>query len=220
MVLPSIVQNVLIPNARHHCDIYVQCYHQHAERVGRLNQGGAINPNNILLLEKAAIDVAKTHGGRLPHVEFVNDTQQSFWKKYRISLEKYHDITDEDGRPLYFSYKAGQWSEVSLNNLVKQWHSIDSVFTWLETTSQQLNNVPYSRVGIVRSDAMLLTPVDIASLDRDEMDVQNRHAVLAPFGKLTINDRMIYGSLEGVRVWAMKRFELIETRVQLRQDPG
>jgi hypothetical protein len=31
---------------------------------------------------------------------------------------------------------------------------------------------------------------------------------------------MICGPLEGVRVWAMKRFELIETRAQLRQDAG
>jgi hypothetical protein len=66
-----------------------------------------------------------------------------------------------------------------------------------------------------------LTPIDhIASLDRDEMDVHNQHAILAPFGKHPVNDRMIYGPLEGVKVWATKRFELIENRVQLRQDPG
>ena len=76
-------------------------------------------------------------------------------------------------------------------------------------------------MGIFRSDAVFLTPIDhIASFDRDEMDVHNQHAVLAPFGKHPVNDRMIYGRLEGVKVWATKRFELIENLVQLRQDPG
>jgi hypothetical protein len=31
---------------------------------------------------------------------------------------------------------------------------------------------------------------------------------------------MICGPLEGVKVWAMKRFDLIEKRVPLRHDPG
>jgi hypothetical protein len=110
------------------------------------------------------------------------------------------------------------WSEASLDNLVKQWYSIDSVFALMETTSQQLNNVSHSRVGMFRSDAMFLTPIDVSLLDRDEMDVQNRHAVLAPFGKHPVNDRMICGPLEGVKVWATKRFELVGKRVRLRQQ--
>ena len=224
MVLPSIVRNILIPNARHQCDIYVHYYHQHAEKAGRGNRGGAIDPTDILLLKKAGIDVAKDYGGRLPHVEFVNDTEQSFRKKRGTSLEKYHNTTDKEGRPLYFPWKAAAFKsaflKASLTNIVKQWHSIDSVFTLMETTSQKLNNVSYTRVGMFRSDVMFLTPIDIASLDRDNMDVHNRHAVLAPFGKYPINDRMIYGPLEGVKVWATKRFKLIEKRVKLHEDPG
>ena len=71
-----------------------------------------------------------------------------------------------------------------------------------------------------QSDTVRLTPIDMASLDRDEMDLRNQHAVLVPFGKHTFNDRVIYGPLAGVIVWATKRFELIENRVHLRQDPG
>ena len=56
---------------------------------------------------------------------------------------------------------TGMWN-TSINNLVKQWHSIDSVLTLMETTSQQLNNVSYSRAGMFR---YILTPIDIASLD-------------------------------------------------------
>jgi hypothetical protein len=223
MVLPSIVQNILIPNARHECDIYVHYYHQRAETAGRYNPGGAIDPDDIFLLKQAAIDVAKHHGygGRLPHVAFVNDTELSFGKKRGTSLDKYQNTTDKKGRPLYFPWKDKGWQTSSLTNMVKGWHSIDSVFQLMETTSaQQLHNFSYSRVGIFRSDVMFLTPIDIAALDRDRMDVHNQHVVLAPFGKHPVNDRMIYGPLLGVKVWATQRFELIEKRVQLHKDPG
>jgi hypothetical protein len=43
--------------------------------------------------------------------------------------------------------------------------------------SQQLNHVPYRRVGMFRSDTMFVTPIDIASLDLDGMDVENQHAI-------------------------------------------
>ena len=48
---------------------------------------------------------------------------------------------------------------------------------------------------ILLSDAMFLTPIDIASLNRDEMDLHNQHAALVPFGKRPVNDRIIYGPL-------------------------
>ena len=86
--------------------------------------------------------------------------------------------------------------------------------------SKQLHNVSYSRVGMFRSDAMSLTLINKASLDRDEMDLHNQRAVLVPFGKRQFYDRMIYGPLECVIVWATKSFELIENRAQLCQDPG
>ena len=58
MVLPSIVRNLLLPNARHNCDVYVHYYRVFAEAVGRRNPGRAIDPDAVLLLEEAAKDVA------------------------------------------------------------------------------------------------------------------------------------------------------------------
>jgi hypothetical protein len=54
IVLPSIVRNILILDARHRCDIYVHYYHQHAKKAGRWNQGDAMDPNDILLLKKGS----------------------------------------------------------------------------------------------------------------------------------------------------------------------
>ena len=106
--------------------------------------------------------------------------------------------------------------------MVKQWDSIDSVFILMETLGLN-SSIMFLTVEWACFDPApcFLTPLpDIASLDRDQMDVHNHYAVLAPFGKYPVNDRMISRPLEGVKVWAMKCFELIERRVQLRQDPG
>jgi hypothetical protein len=59
LVLPSIEQNILIPNARHHCDIFVHYYFKREEAAGRYNLGGKIDPNEILLLETAVSNYTK-----------------------------------------------------------------------------------------------------------------------------------------------------------------
>jgi hypothetical protein len=59
----------------------------------------------------------------------------------------------------------------------------------------------------------ILTPVDIACLDRDEMDVSYTTSMPScwqPFRKHQVNDRMIYGPLERAQVWATKRLGLFE----------
>jgi hypothetical protein len=56
---------------------------------------------------------------------------------------------------------------------------------------------------------MLLTLIAIASLDPDEMDVQNQHTVSVPFGEHPVNDRIIYEPLQGAKMGATKRFEWI-----------
>jgi hypothetical protein len=39
MVLPSIVKNVLMPNARHNYDVYVHFYEQYEAMAGKKNRG-------------------------------------------------------------------------------------------------------------------------------------------------------------------------------------
>ena len=236
MVLPSIVQHLLIPNARHQCDIYVHFFYQSKEHAGRKNKGGNIDPREIFLLQQAATAVAKRHGPtshdggppRLPNIAFTHDTEQDFWKRRGVALEKYHNtINDDDGKPAYYPWLARTYTNASLDNVVKQWHSLENSFKLMDYHAKKLN-VAYSRVGMFRADVMYLTPIDIASLDSNHTsmttatttDTQNNHAVVAPFARLPVNDRMMYGPYEAVKIWATKRFELIEERARLRQDPG
>eukprot|EP00980_Cylindrotheca_fusiformis_P023514 scaffold10551_cov63-Cylindrotheca_fusiformis.AAC.3 len=50
-------------------------------------------------------------------------------------------------------------------------------------------------------------------------DVGN-YTVVPSFGSHPINDRMIYGPLEAIKIWATKRFEMIEQRAEQAKDPG
>eukprot|EP00980_Cylindrotheca_fusiformis_P003718 scaffold823_cov86-Cylindrotheca_fusiformis.AAC.5 len=226
MVLPSIVRNLLIPNARHNCDIYVHYYKQFEEVSGRRNRGGKINPDDIFLLEPEVKRIAAKYGpkdgrnaNRVPNVAFTYDTDDMFWEKRKDLLAKYHNTTRPDGKPAYFPWATKTYTHASLDNMVRQWHSIEFAYKLLDYHAKQLG-VTYSRVGMFRNDAMYVTPIDIAVMDRGQYDTQNKHVVLAAFAQFPINDRMIYGPYDAVKIWSTKRFELIEKRVQLAKDPG
>ena len=248
MVLPSIVENVLRPNVHHNCDVYVHFYEQYEEAAGRKNRGGTMNPREILLLENATVMVYHQHheqqqqqqrqhqneqqkGGndrtttttttshRIPHVAFVNDTNAQFTEKRGSILHKYLSTVGSDGKKVYFPWKAKTYKTSSLENIIKQWHSIDAVFQLMEDSAKQ-QKIGYSRVGMFRSDVMYLTPIDIFVLDKGKIDAHNNHVVVAPFARAPINDRMVYGPYEAVKIWSTKRFELVEERVQQNQEPG
>jgi hypothetical protein len=125
MVLPSIVKNILIPNAHHNCDIYVHFYHQYEEKSGRKNRGGKVDPNEILLLGQAAKDVQKEYGSgrnnhRTLHVAYTNDTEAQFLERRGDLLKKYHETVGPDGKPAYFPWRAFTYQKSSLDNIVKQ----------------------------------------------------------------------------------------------------
>lgn len=226
MVLPSIVKNILIPNARHNCDVYVHFYEQYEEKSGRKNRGGKVDPHEVFLLEQATKAVQKRYGprrgrnaGRIPLVEFTYDTEEQFMEKRGDALHRYHHTVKKDGTPAYYPWKTKTYTNSSIDNMVKQWHSIEFAFKLMDVTAKQ-HNVIYSRVAMLRSDAMYLTPIDIAMLDKEEIDTKNHYVAVAPFARMPVNDRMIYGPYDAVKVWSTRRFDLIEERVQLAQDPG
>jgi hypothetical protein len=227
MVLPSIVKHVLIPNARHNCDVYVHFFEQYEEAAGRKNRGGTVDPHEVYLLEKAVQDVQDKYGPppgartyRTPTVSFTYDTEADFWKARGAIIAKFQNTTKpEDGLPMYFPYEARTYEKSSLNNIVRQWHSIEFAFKLMEITGRQMG-VQYSRVGMLRSDVLYMTPIDIAMLDRGVIDSRNRHVVVAGFAMMPVNDRMVYGNYEAVKIWATHRFALVEERAKARQEPG
>lgn len=218
---------MLIPNARHNCDIYVHYFERHEEAAGRMNRGGTIDPREIYLLLNATRTVQRLYGPlpearthRNTTVAFQHDNEEQFWKKQRKQINRFHNTTDsEDGKPKYFPYRAFTYHKSSLDNIVRQWHSIEKVFQLMEASGKQMG-VQYTRIGMFRSDVMYLTPIDIAMLDKGVYDTTNQHVVVPGFAQMPVNDRMIYGHYQGVRIWATQRFRLIEHRAKTRQDPG
>ena len=245
MVLPSIIKNILIPNARHNCDVFVHFYQQKEEPNGRKNRGGVLNTTQIYQLQEAVTDVQQTHGPsrthddrartiRDPIVVFTSDTEESFWESRGALIDKYQTTKDAKGNPVYFPYKAKTYQKSSLENIVKQWHSIESAFKllvhteshYLRRDSGDSGGLKYTRVGMFRSDAMFVTPIDLAVWEgpgvttTTKTDSHNRYGVQAGFAQMPVNDRLFYGPRAAVEVWATRRFEAVEDRARLQPEPG
>ncbi|VEU39649.1 unnamed protein product [Pseudo-nitzschia multistriata] len=245
LVLPSLVKHVLEPNARHGCDVYAHFYTADSEPPGRKNPGGDLRPSEIFWLEDAAVEVARRHyeevvereegvlppnqrtGFRPPTVGFTHDTPDEFLLRRSEEIDRFREATAEVSIenqtrivPAYFPWKARTYTNTSLDNIVGQWHSIQSVFKLMDYTARA-KGFAYGRVGMFRSDALYVTPIDIARLGgTDRYDTTNRCFVTPSFALQPVNDRMVYGPYGAVKIWATKRFDLLEDRASKQTDPG
>lgn len=229
LVLPSIIKHVIEPNSG--CDYYVHYYHMTEEAAGRSGQGGVINPTAILLLKDAVLEAAASRGEYAPIVEFVYDTDADFWKLYKDLIEKIR-TTKVSGKYLYFPWKARTYQHpVTTDNIVKMWHSIQSVYQLMERTATATKNIQYTTVAMLRSDVVYANPIDIhdAASKNDSSSSsspsgakQHQPVTIPNFGKHPVSDRIIYGPAAAVKIWATERFARLESHVQYVQehDPG
>lgn len=217
LVLPSMEKNLIGPNAHYNCDFFVHYFHRTEEPQGRLNKGGAMDPSEILLLEEAvqtafATDIRKANHQK-PVIEFHAETEETFWAARNETVQRYRTTKGADGKYLYFPWKAKSYEyPTSLNNIVKQWHSINGAWDLMEKSAAE-RGVQYTRVGMFRSDALYVTPVDLYQTEIGTYDAINNQAILAPFGAMPVNDRMFYGPFEAVEIWATQRFSFLESYV-------
>ncbi|CAJ1963984.1 unnamed protein product [Cylindrotheca closterium] len=226
LVLPSIKTNILDPNAKYHCDIFVHYFHQTQEAAGRYNDGGNINPDEIFLLKAAVIErfnelienPSDKHHSRMT-VLFSSDTNATFYEKRASDLHRYHTTLDSEGNPKYFPWKTPNWQNSSLDNMIRQWHSIEAVFD-LMTDYANRHNIEYKRVAMLRNDVCYVTPLDIMTIDGGRLDDKNEYFVIPNFAKWPVNDRMIYGPYDAVNIWAAERFRLMEERVETKPEIG
>jgi hypothetical protein len=215
LVLPSIVKHIIEPNLD--CDYFVHYYHMTEEAAGRSGHGGTINPTEVLLLRQSVLRVAASRQeSRTPMVEFVFDTEENFWSKYTSLVEKIRN-TKVRGRYLYFPWKAHTYKHpVTTDNIVKMWHSIQSVHELMER-SAAAHNIKYTTVAMLRSDVVYVTPINVRDGSSD-----NSVVTIPDFGNHPVSDRIAYGSAEGVKIWATTRFSSLEAHVRYVQkhDPG
>jgi len=200
LVLPSLSKNVLEPTSRHNCDYFVHYYNLTKEGVSRAGTGGTIDPHEVLLLENEVHKLTPSS-----HVQFEFTEEADFWSQYQSLLEKIDTTNDPEGRPLYFPWGDASYHKPdSTNNIVKMWHSIESVFNMMESYALK-NGKDYSNVAIIRSDVFFATPVDL-------FEYLNR-IVVPNFAGYPIPDRSVVGPLSTVKIWATERFKRLDEHV-------
>lgn len=228
LVLPSLIKNVLEPNAKYQCDYFVHYYNLTFEQAGRSGDGGTLDPREIRLLEQAVRNVTtrmqSNQGVVLTHqpiVQFTMTQEKEFWTQYKEFLQKTRTEKDSEGRLLYHPWKEKTYHMTQIANIVKMWHSIQAAFGLMEFHANQ-EAIKYARVAMLRSDVLYMTPVDIWETGTGILDVRNQTAVIPNFANYPVNDRMIYGPSEAVRIWSMTRFETLDDHVQwiLQNNPG
>ena len=220
LVLPSIVKNILIPNLQHSCDIFVHYYDIQKEEEGRASRGGKIDGSSVYKLKEQASQLYNESKREVtpPYVSIISDTDESFWRHQRENVEKYRHTKDTDGNYVYFPWKDNYLWPTSIDNIVKQWHSIQSVWGEMEKYQDQSQR-KYTRVAMFRSDVVYVKPINIFETSNKEKDEENKVAVIPDFASFPVNDRMIYGPYDAVKQWATGRFSRLEEYIS-NAKPG
>jgi hypothetical protein len=113
MVLPSLVENVLKPNAPYQCDFFVHYHYLKQEGFSRAGRGGTIKPDQILELAEAVAKVARdNNNGSSPYesvVRFTKTTEEDFFQRRGDFINKTRNAKDSQGRYIYFPWAHGSF---------------------------------------------------------------------------------------------------------------
>lgn len=237
LVLPSIVKHVILPNQAYRCDYFIHFYNQTFEVAGRSGSGGIINTRDILGLRQAVHQVGVHKQGapsntsrqpaQLQAVLFASDTNTSFYQSHRDIIQVILTARDETGsRSLYHPWLERDYDETPIDgkntmlNILKLWHSVDRSWKLMEEYGRR-NRVNYTRVAMLRSDVIFLTPLDIWDAGvPSSVDLNNTRVVIPSFARYPVNDRAIYGNARGVRKWATARFTQLAQHVEYFRGSG
>lgn len=189
VAFPSIKENILDVNPT--CDVLVHTYNvSHAQgRVAGEDGSGLLNASELILLS--------------PRRNILFETEEEFQLQRNISYYR------------SFFPKPSTWDyPASMDNMIRQWHSIEQVWTLMETFEAQKNQ-RYDMVALLRSDVLFTHPIMLnKSLGRATIPQLMYHPNL--WGGY--NDRMFYGRREFAKPWATQRFSSAELYLQWQKS--
>lgn len=193
LVLPSVIRQILIPNAPYDCHIFVHYHYLNQEPSGRSGHGGRVSPDEVFHLQDAARWVgAKVHGPQYqPTIRFRNYTDEQLWHDRGDFLNKTRHVKDDSGENLlYFPWKVNSFIfPQTSDNIVRMWHGTHSVWQLMMDTANDLG-ITYKRVAMLRDDVVFVTPIDILLTGVNKtVDVDNHVAVVPNFARWPVNDR-------------------------------
>lgn len=201
MTLPSVIEHVILPNVAYDCHYFINYHYLTHEPQGRSGYGGTLDPNQVLMLEEALWQVKNklatfpsTHSRSLSSrviIRFSNFTEAEFWNQNAVFLNKTRMTYDRTNSHLL--YVPQHDKSITLNqtdNIVRMWHSQMAAWTLLEQAARELQ-VNYTRVAMMRSDVLFLSPIDLWLDGRGTgtLDETNRVVVVPAFAKAPVNDR-------------------------------
>ena len=208
LVLPSLTQHVIRPNAPYGCDYFVHYYNLTFEQAGRSGNGGTLDPHEIRLLEQVVSNLSATtttttnnseedetrhtnhfhyhQHGKLPIVMYDVTQEADFWKQYKNLLDLTRTAKDDHGNPLYHPWKENTYHRTQIANIFKMWHSMQSAFALMEA-----QNVSYQRVAMLRSDVFYMTPIDIWERGKKSNGDGNNNIVVSANKNKDVENRVV-----------------------------
>ena len=182
LCLPSIQKFVLETNP--HCDVFAHSYNVTSMSSERSNEHETpVNIQDLYLLSQNT---------KL-------EPEADFWALRNGSVMEYRKM---------FPFNHSWHYPSSMDNMVKQWHSIDQVWQLMEQAEQN-SGQKYDQVGLFRSDVFYANPINIYDGD----------AVIPKFGACrAANDRMFYGKREYAKIWATSRFDGVQGYIDRWRD--
>jgi hypothetical protein len=113
----------------------------------------------------------------------------------------------------FFPATKGWTFPTSMDNMIRQWHSIESVWK-LMTAYEESHSMRFSRVGFFRLDVRYV----------DSIDISNESLAVVPslmhdtiYWSSQLNDRMFYGARDFAEVWATGRFQSVTDYLNWQQ---
>mmetsp|Transcript_7610 Transcript_7610/g.21151 ORF Transcript_7610/g.21151 Transcript_7610/m.21151 type:complete len:443 (+) Transcript_7610:181-1509(+) len=205
IVLPSMITNIIRHNPT--CDYFVHAYNlTQPEGAGRSGQGGTVHVHELLLLRKEVHAVNPQ-----ARVQVTWEPEADFWHRYGDLIRKIHTDPDpkDPTKRRFYPHRAKSYRfPMTVDNILKMWHSIESV--WRLMMQYNLNQ-QYVRVAMLRSDVCYLTPIDVWSNGTDGiLDKDNKVVIMPGFGRFPVSDRIIIGPYHAVEPWAIHRFDHLE----------
>eukprot|EP00978_Attheya_sp_CCMP212_P010608 scaffold25804_cov58-Attheya_sp.AAC.1 len=181
IVYPSIEEHVLKANPT--CQIFVHSYNVTNAVEAQQSDSVPLNIHELQLLSR------NSSGTRL-------DTEEYFQMKHDVNYY----------RQFYPNPSFGWTFPTSTDNMIRQWHSLHSVWNLLEQYEQR-NSAIFKRVGLFRLDVHYTEPVNIKTKDAaviPSLMFENTHWPRA------VNDRLFFGDRHFAQVWASDRFSSVE----------
>jgi len=217
LALPSIIQNVIRPNAINNCDYFIHYYYLTEEGAGRSGEGGQIKPEEVLLLRQAVQDYSPNSV-----IRFCYDKEEAFWNQFKPLIDKIRTTNATNGKFLYFPWRSPSYIyPVTTDNIVKMWHSIQSAWN-LMAEYETLTTRKFDRIAMLRLDVVYITPINVFHVNQRELRDDEKVALVPGFGRHPVSDRLIVGPRDAVEIWAAQRFERLDAHIEFvrRNHPG